>query len=392
MRHWIETNAVNWDDPIIEAAETDTGMRRSNNQDSHIIVRAANPESWRKHGHVFMVADGMGAHAVGELASKMACENIPHNYKKMKNLPTREAIIKAYQEVGAQIHAKSSANRDFQGMGTTCSTLLVLPEGAMLAHVGDSRVYRTRGGQLDQLTFDHSLHWELERGKFATAEQLSKAPKNIITRSLGPEPTVEVDIEGPYPIEAGDVFLLCSDGLSGPVKDPEIGAFMSEFHPADACRYLLQLANLRGGADNITVVIVRFGPWADPDNPAASVEGPAPAKAEAKRGLSLASLVSAFRRKPPEEPVEEHLYTSTGCGITEELVDGIANLVRKAQQVAMDQSWGVDWGQLAEHRREADQARQDQQLRRALRSLGEAIVLLGFAGRIHRKAQAAGAR
>ena len=154
---------MNWDDIIIDAAATDTGMRRSNNQDSHSIVRASNPETWRQRGHLFMVADGMGAHAVGELASKMACDNIPHNYNKAKTGTPAEAITKAYREVGALIHSRATANRDFQGMGTTCSTLLLLPEGALIAHVGDSRVYRVRNGRIDQLSFDHSLVWELVR-------------------------------------------------------------------------------------------------------------------------------------------------------------------------------------------------------------------------------------
>jgi serine/threonine protein phosphatase PrpC len=120
---------VNWDDIIVDAAATDTGMRRAINQDSRTIVRASNLEVWQRRGHVFMVADGMGAHAVGELASKLACDNIPHHYLKSKTGPPAEAITKAYREVGALIHAKAVANSDFQGMGTTCSTLLLLPAG-----------------------------------------------------------------------------------------------------------------------------------------------------------------------------------------------------------------------------------------------------------------------
>src|SRR5947209_3709513 len=243
---------VNWEDAIVDAAATDTGMRRSNNQDSLAVVRASSPEKWRNRGHVFMVADGMGAHAVGELASKLACDNIPHHYNKAKNGTPAEAVVKAYKDVGALIHAKATANRDFQGMGTTCSTLILLPAGALIAHVGDSRVYRVRNGRIDQLSFDHSLVWELVRRNHLTPEQAGKAvPRNVITRSLGPDPTVDVDIEGPLPVEQGDIYVLCSDGLSGPVGDAEIGAFAANFHPEDACRFLIHLANLRGGHDNI---------------------------------------------------------------------------------------------------------------------------------------------
>src|SRR6476659_4186249 len=247
-------------------------MRRTNNQDSHAIVRASNPAAWRQRGHMFMVADGMGAHAVGELASKMACDNIPHNYHKTRAGTSSEAITKAYRDVGALIHSRASANKDFQGMGTTCSTLLLLPEGALIAHVGDSRVYRVRAGRIDQLSFDHSLVWELVRRNHLSPEHANLAvPKNVITRSLGPDPNVEVDIEGPLAVEPNDVYLLCSDGLSGPVTDPELGAFAGNFHPKDASRYLISLANLRGGPDNITVVILRIGPWVESD---ASADAP----------------------------------------------------------------------------------------------------------------------
>jgi len=258
---------VNWDDNIIDAAATDTGMRRSNNQDSYTTVRASHEEAWRQRGHVFIVADGMGAHAVGELASKMACDLIPHNYMKARSGTPSEAIVKAFREVSALIHSRALANRDFQGMGTTCSSLLLLPAGALVAHVGDSRVYRMRGDRIDQLSFDHSLVWELVRRNHLTSEQAAHSvPKNVITRSLGPEIEIEVDVEGPLAVELGDVYLLCSDGLSGPVTDHEIGAFAANFHPRDCTRYLMNLANLRGGLDNITVLVVRIGEWIDPDS------------------------------------------------------------------------------------------------------------------------------
>src|SRR5436305_3292998 len=109
-------------------------MRRSNNQDSHSVVRASSSELWKQRGHLYMVADGMGAHAVGELASKLACDNIPHNYTKAKVGTPVEALTKAYREVATLIHGKATANPDFEGMGTTCSTLILLPTGALIAH------------------------------------------------------------------------------------------------------------------------------------------------------------------------------------------------------------------------------------------------------------------
>jgi len=383
---------VNWDDIIVDAAATDTGMRRSNNQDSHTIVRASKVETWRSRGHVFMVADGMGAHAVGELASKLACDNIPHNYTKAKAVPAAEAITKAYKEVGGLIHGKATANRDFQGMGTTASTLILGAEGALIAHVGDSRVYRVRNGRIDQLSFDHSLAWELVRRKHLSVEQADKAvPRNVITRSLGPDPNVEVDIEGPLPVEAGDVFLLCSDGLSGPVEDPELGAFAGNFHPKDACRYLLSLANLRGGHDNITVVIARIGEWVEPES-ATDVPkvAEAPAAGWKKEGGWIKGLFAAKKRGNGAHAVEEHLYRSVDCPISEGLVDRLAEQVGRVQQIAVEQTWPVDWPELARLRRKAAEARAGGQVRTALRDLGEAIDRLGQAGRLHRKAASVG--
>ena len=383
---------MNWDDIIIDAASTDTGMRRSNNQDSHTAVRAPNPEVWRSRGHVFMVADGMGAHAVGELASKMACDLIPHNYMKAKVGTPSEAIVKAFQEVSALIHSRAAANRDFQGMGTTCSSLLLLPEGALVAHVGDSRVYRVRQRRIDQLSFDHSLVWELVRRNHLTPEQANiSVPKNVITRSLGPETEIEVDLEGPLEVHLADVFLLCTDGLSGPVTDHELGAFAAHFHPRDACRYLVHLANLRGGLDNITVMMVRIGPWVDPDSAETTHQNPSPNRAR-KGGPSrswkerLRGIMSS--QKPPATlaPEDEHRYRS--CRLPD-------------RDAADRSSFRADrQGERTRHRagmvHRLDRAgRPPRQAGRAsrsagndwltLRELGEIIALLGQAARFHRK-------
>lgn len=384
---------MNWEDTIVEAAATDTGMRRSNNQDSHCIVRAPSPAAWRERGHVYMVADGMGAHAVGELASKMACDNIPHNYKKTKNLAASEAVVKAYREVGAQIHGRATANKEFQGMGTTCSSLILLPEGALIAHVGDSRVYRVRQEQVSQLTFDHSLVWELVRRNHLAFEQAQKAvPRNVITRSLGPDPTVEVDLEGPYPVEPGDVYLLCSDGLSGPISDPELGAFAFNFHPENACRYLVHLANLRGGMDNITCIILRVGEWVEPGHdPAPEQANNHKSKESGGKGFRLSSLLTGLSRKAAKAPPEEHLYRSAACPIDEPLLRRLGDDIRHGRALAVEQSWPIDWPVFANLVRASDEARSEGDLRGVLRCFGEAIVMLGTAGRLHRKEQGNGA-
>jgi PPM family protein phosphatase len=380
---------VNWDDIIIDATATDTGMRRSNNQDSYSVVRASTFETWKHRGHLFMVADGMGAHAVGELASKMACDNIPHNYTKTKTSGAAEAITKAYREVGALIHSRASANRDFQGMGTTCSTLLLLPEGVLIAHVGDSRVYRIRNNRIDQLTFDHSLVWELVRRNHLSPEHANLAvPKNVITRSLGPDPSVEVDIEGPLAVEPNDVYLLCSDGLSGPITDPELGAFAANFHPEDACRFLINLTNLRGGPDNITVLVLRIGPWVEPDTALdLAAQGAAKPNHAGKKAPNWKSALSQIFRPKHAAPatVEDHPHRTAECPISLELIERYAELTRRVQAHAVEQAWSLDWTQFAKHRRAESEARAAGKLRGSLRHLGEMIALLGVAARFHRK-------
>jgi protein phosphatase len=382
-----EGRLVNWEDIIVDAAATDIGMRRMNNQDNFATVRALNPATWRQRGHLFMVADGMGAHAVGELAAKLACDNIPHSYSKAKNLSATDALVKAYKEVGSIINHKASANKEFQGMGTTCSTLVLLPEGALIAHVGDSRVYRVRGAKIEQLSFDHSLVWELVRRNHLSLEAAQKAvPRNVITRSLGPDPTIEVDIEGPHVVEHGDVFVLCSDGLSGPVPDPEIGALAANFHPEDATRYLVHLANLRGGMDNITTIVVRIGPWVEPGTGEQDqINDAAKKKTREPSGFRLANLLTLGRRAP-QTVVETHVYQSAECPIDEPLLHFLTETVRRARAHAIEQGWTVDWSILANLQREAEEAREENELRGALRCLCEGIHLLGVAARTHRKA------
>jgi protein phosphatase len=251
-------------DQIEHACLTDVGVRRSHNQDNYAIQLAGDEEGWRLRGHLFLVADGMGAHAVGEKASEQAAHVIPHIYHKHAELGSTTALRRAFVEANASIHACGQQNREFEGMGTTSTALLLSQNGAWVGHVGDSRCYRIRGNIIEQLSYDHSLVWEYARLQHMDPDEVEDIPSNVIHRCLGPEPLVQVDIEGPHPILPGDIYLLCSDGLSGQVTDQEIGAVASVLPPAEACRFLVDLANLRGGPDNITVVIVRVAGTAEP--------------------------------------------------------------------------------------------------------------------------------
>lgn len=249
-----------WEQQVEYAALTDIGFRRTNNQDSCAVLVAPDRESYERKGHIFVVADGMGGHAVGELASRMAADVIPHTFVKSLAPSVPEALHEALTNANAQIFHRALQNQDFFSMGTTCTSLVISPQGAFAGHVGDSRLYRVRGGLIEQLTFDHSVQWELTRNsKIPIDPAVMMEYKNVITRSLGPHPSVQVDLEGPYAVRPDDVYILCSDGLSGLVSDEEIGMVCAELPPPEACQMLVDLANLRGGADNITVVVVHVG-------------------------------------------------------------------------------------------------------------------------------------
>lgn len=249
-----------WEQSVQSAVETDIGLRRKNNEDSSCAYHCQDEAEFRRNGHLFIVADGMGGHAVGELASRLAVETVTHTFLKSAHADPMKSLHEAIVAANQAIHSKGTLNADFHQMGTTCTSLALTPRGAIIGHVGDSRAYRLRRDRIDQLTFDHSLEWEFER-KHGSLEGLGPIGqhKNIITRSLGPDSIIDVDMEGPFPILPGDTFVLCSDGLSNTVKDPEIGAIVRELPPKFAARLLIHLANIRGGPDNSTAVIVRVG-------------------------------------------------------------------------------------------------------------------------------------
>ena len=281
---------MEWEQYLEFGELSDVGMRRSNNQDNLLSHPTKSEDQLQTRGHLFVVADGMGAHAVGELASKLAVDSIPHAYHKLTELPCDEAIEKAFVDANTEIHGKGTANPEFKSMGTTATALILLPTDAYVAHVGDSRAYRIRAGKIEQLSFDHSYVWEYARRQRISREDAAKRyPSNVITRSLGPEAHVEIDIEGPHQLEVGDIFVLCSDGLSGPVDDPEIGVLAGNLPPQTACQCLVDLANLRGGSDNITVQVIRIKrlPSADTETAPATATG----SSTLSNGLLIGGLI-----------------------------------------------------------------------------------------------------
>lgn len=354
---------------------TDLGLRRANNQDNLAVVLAGSEEQFQRRGHLFLVADGMGAHAAGELASKMAADEIPLTYLKHPGRDPAEALRIAIQQANQKIHLRGQESEDFRGMGTTVSALVLLPQGALVAHVGDSRVYRLRGNMLEQFTFDHSLAWELNRDRPKT-EISPNIPKNIILRSLGPRDTVEVDLEGYDPLEPGDTFLVCTDGLSGQVSNEEIGVILQCLPPKEALQLFVDLANLRGGPDNITGIVVQVRAalkTADQDT-SASKSKKTTRSVSAKQGLwaKLFGWMGIARSSPKQWG--EGPYQTVACVPGPAVVDALQKVVQELRTAAANSQWQIDWDQFNRHESAGQQAAQNQQFVEAVQHFGRAIL------------------
>jgi len=249
---------------VLVSGETDVGMKRSHNEDSFALIDDDN---------LYVVADGMGGHASGEVASKMAIDTLREFFQATSSdpeatWPYKMDKARGYEENRlitsvklANLRIYESAQRDakLRGMGTTLVAILVVDDGVLIAHVGDSRAYRLRDGKLEQMTEDHSLLNDYIKMKKLTEEEIRNFPhKNVIVRALGMKESVKVDtmLDAPKP---GDVYILCSDGLCGPVSDDEIGEIASSTTDLNkVCAEMIERANNNGGPDNITVVAARF--------------------------------------------------------------------------------------------------------------------------------------
>jgi len=237
---------------VRSCAISDVGKKRQKNEDSYLINDKLN---------LFIVADGMGGHAGGEYASRIAITTIEESFKAHESASemTPEALVEtSIKEAGAKIVAKAEEDRALKGMGTTVIALHLADKKVILGHVGDSRAYLFRGGVLEQLTEDHSLvNEQVKSGLISEEEAKTHQFKNIITRSLGVTPEVEVDLVTKK-IKSGDAFLLCSDGLSNLVELSEMEKELRERETVLAAKSLVDIANKRGGDDNITVIIVEI--------------------------------------------------------------------------------------------------------------------------------------
>jgi serine/threonine protein phosphatase PrpC len=234
-------------------AGTDVGRARSGNEDSYFCGRT-----------VFAVADGLGGHQGGEVASAAAVEPLAALDGRELADPgeAAEALAAAIREGNAAILDRAAGDPGLWGMGTTVTAAALAGDHHLqLAHVGDSRAYLLRDGSLAQLTTDHTVVAELVRRGRLTPEQAAIHPeRSILTRAVGLDPRVPVDTPDPLELHDGDQVLLCSDGLTEAVDDDQIAELLATTHDGDAaCRSLIDAANAAGGPDNITVVLLRAG-------------------------------------------------------------------------------------------------------------------------------------
>lgn len=246
------------------AAKTDVGMKRTHNEDYFSLI---------EDEQLFIVADGMGGHASGEVASKMSAETISDFYRRTREdedatWPFKMDRSLSYIEnrlvcsiklANLRIFETSMRDIRYKGMGTTIVSVMVCGDKIYIAHVGDSRVYRIRSNEISQLTRDHSLLEDYKEAKpdMTEEEERNFPHKNVITRALGMRETVQVDIRG-HQIKSGDVYVLCSDGLSGMITDPQIRDLTLKAKSLErAVAELVDAANRNGGTDNITTLLLQ---------------------------------------------------------------------------------------------------------------------------------------
>jgi protein phosphatase len=290
------------------AAATDVGRMRSNNEDSYL-----------SQAPVAAVADGMGGHRAGEVASAIAIEELsalrgkgPWASETAATDDLKQAIVRANR----RIREMAAGDRDLDGMGTTLVALLEDGDMVHLANVGDSRAYLLREGELSQVTVDHSLVQELvDEGRLRPEDAERHPQRSIITRALGIDREVEFDLFT-YKLQPGDRLLLCSDGLSDVVEPREIRNVLLRVHDAQqAAERLIALANEHGGPDNITVIVVEFddGPRPDPDPTGdlgagvAAAEAPAPGRPDARADGGRAARAAQDRATRAHRRVQRAL-------------------------------------------------------------------------------------
>lgn len=242
------------------SCQTDIGCHRENNEDSFGYWEPEDDQQFLRKGRLAVVADGMGGYEGGQEASRLAVESIVSSYRDSNGADPQVALAAAIQSAHELIRQYGLEHPQLRGMGTTCTTIAIVQDSLYYVHVGDTRLYLVRDGQITQVTRDHSYVGRLVEAGMITREDAEKHPqRNILTAALGTSTDLIMESPGrPEPLQSGDVLVICSDGLWGQVRDPEILEALAGKSAEEAGHTLIQLARERGGPDNITIEIVRL--------------------------------------------------------------------------------------------------------------------------------------
>lgn len=251
---------------VVADMQTDPGCVRETNEDSVRYFRPTDSSELARKGVIAIVADGMGGHSAGEVASRIATDVIKTAFYEGGEGAT-ESLRNAFNQANQEIHKASLGDKALEGMGTTCTALVLHNGSAHCAYVGDTRLYLIRGGEIYAMTQDHSAVMEMVQMGILTLEQARHhEDKNVIIRALGSQPEVEVSVwSEPFPVQVGDKFLLCSDGLSDLVEDDEIKQAVLDGDSHSSSENLIALARERGGYDNVTVGILSIEKAVNPE-------------------------------------------------------------------------------------------------------------------------------
>jgi serine/threonine protein phosphatase PrpC len=246
--------------PGIELANlTDVGCERPENEDYYCYAEPESEPDFQRKGRLAIVADGMGGHAGGQVASGIAVETVRDTYLNYPGDDPREALSAAFDAAQSAILEHAREHPDLEGMGSTCTAAVVRDGQLYFGQVGDSRLYLLRGFSIQQITNDHSVVAQMVRDGLITPEQAATHPdRNVLTAALGMESALSGDFPEAVPLQPNDTLLICSDGLHGLVGNEEMLAVTTGSPPREACQELVRIAKDRGGFDNITVQILRI--------------------------------------------------------------------------------------------------------------------------------------